>query len=51
MAAAIAAVRANKSPIFDDAAIEESLLDALVSKLPSKETWDAEFFLGVLVLG
>jgi hypothetical protein len=49
MAAAVTAIRANKPPVFED--IGEDLLDALVSKLPSKETWEAEFFLGILVLG
>ncbi len=51
--AAAAAVRngANKSTPLEDTAEEESLFDTLVSKLPPKETWDAEFFLGVLVLG
>jgi hypothetical protein len=29
----------------------ENLLDNLVSKLPPRDTWDAEFFLGILVLG
>jgi hypothetical protein len=49
--AAFAAVRANKPQIFEETAAEESLFDTLVSKLPSKETWDTEYFLGVLVLG
>jgi hypothetical protein len=53
MAVAFAAVRngANKPPVFEDTVEEESLFDTLVSKLPPKETWDAEFLLGVLVLG
>jgi hypothetical protein len=50
MAAAIVALRANKSKP-DDVAEEGSLFDTLVSKLPSIETWDTEFYLGVLVLG
>ncbi len=50
MAAAIVALRANKSKP-DEAAEEGSLFDTLVSKLPSIETWDTEFYLGVLVLG
>ena len=50
MAGAVTALRANKPQVLDDSG-EESLFDTLVSKLPSKETWDAEFLLGVLVLG
>jgi hypothetical protein len=51
MAAAISAVRnnMNKPSIFEDT--DESLFDTLISKLPTKDTWDAEFFLGILVLG
>jgi hypothetical protein len=54
MASAIAAVRGNgpnKPQVYEEAEEEESLFDALVSKLPPKETWDSEFLLGVLVLG
>ena len=54
MASAIAAVRNGGSKptvLLEDAEEEESLFDALVTKLPPKETWDAEYFLGILVLG
>ncbi len=51
MAGAVTALRASKPPVFEDIGEEESLFDTLVTKLPSKETWDAEFSLGVLVLG
>ena len=29
----------------------ENLLDTLVSKLPPQDAWDAEYSLGILVLG
>ena len=52
MASAIAAMRKmNKSQAFEEGADVEDLLENLVIKLPPEETWDAEFCLGVLVLG
>ncbi len=51
MAGAVTALRASKPPVFEDTGEEESLFDTLVTKLPSQDTWDAEFSLGVLVLG
>ena len=39
------------SNFYADKNDEKSLLDDIVAKLPPKESWDAELFLGVLVLG
>jgi hypothetical protein len=51
MAGAVAALRASKPQVIEDTGEEESLFDNLSCKLPSKETWEAEFSLGILVLG
>jgi hypothetical protein len=52
MASAIAAMRRmTKSQTFEEAADVDDILENLVMKLPPVETWDAEFCLGVLVLG
>jgi hypothetical protein len=52
MASAIAAMRKmTKGQVFEEVADVEDLLENLVTKLPPAETWDAEFCLGVLVLG
>ncbi len=41
----------NKSRFVVEEPDTENLLDNLVSKLPPQDTWDAEYFLGILVLG
>jgi hypothetical protein len=52
MASAIAAMRKmNKSQVLEEGAEDEDILENLITKLPPSETWDAEFCLGVLVLG
>jgi hypothetical protein len=52
MASAIAAMRKmTKAPVFEEGADADDILEILVTKLPPAETWDAEFCLGVLVLG
>jgi hypothetical protein len=52
MASTIAVIRIrNQRKISEEETNEESLLETLVSKIPSEETWDAEFFLGMLVAG
>jgi hypothetical protein len=52
MASAIAAMRKmTKNQVFEEEEDVEDILENLVIKLPSAETWDAEFILGVLILG
>jgi hypothetical protein len=52
MAATILALRKlNQRRAEGDDADEGLMLDSLTARLPPKETWDSEHFLGVLVLG
>ncbi len=52
MAATIAAIRKlNKRKIEEEDEDTEDLLEILTARLPPKETWDSELFLGMLVLG
>ncbi len=52
MASAIAAMRKMpKSQVFEEGAEGKDIIENLVTKLPPSETWDAEFCLGVLILG
>jgi hypothetical protein len=52
MAAAIAVIRKlNQRRLERKDADEDDLLDNLKARLPPKETWDSELFLGMLVLG
>ncbi len=39
------------SNFYTDNSEEKSLLEDIVAKLPPKESWEAELFLGVLILG
>ncbi len=52
MAAAIIAIRKQQE---DNGGVDDSenedLLEKVKSRLPTKETWIAEYFLSVLVLG
>jgi hypothetical protein len=50
MASTIAAIRKNRA-ISEQEPEEENLLDNLISRVPPKQTWDAEFILGMLVHG
>ncbi len=52
MASTIAVIRIrNQRNISEEETTEESLLETLISKVPSQETWDDEFCLGMLVAG
>ena len=52
MASTIAAIRKNRKISEQEIiADEESLLDHLVSRVPSQEPWDAQFILRMLVAG
>ncbi len=52
MAAVVSALRRRRQGQFmEEPKYEESLLETLVTTLPAKDSWEAEFFLGVMVLG
>ncbi len=52
MAATIAAIRKlNKRKVEGDVEEKDNLLENLTARLPPRETWDSELFLGMLVLG
>ena len=52
VAAAIAAIRKrNANNAADENVESEPLMDNLVETLPPKESWDAEYVLGTLLVG
>jgi hypothetical protein len=51
MAAAILFRKRKARALQNEHEEEEILLDNLTAKLPPKEIWEAELFLGILVLG
>ena len=52
MAATIAAIRKlNKRKVEGEEEDADDLLDKLTARLPPKDAWDSEHFLGLLVLG
>ena len=51
MAAAILFRKRKAQALQNDDGEEEGLLENLTAKLPAKEIWQAELFLGILVLG
>ncbi len=52
MASAIAAMRkGNKGQSNQETTENDDILENLMIKLPPQETWDAEYSLGVLILG
>jgi hypothetical protein len=52
-AAAIVAFRKLRAeyPALEERDEEDNLLEKLVDALPARDTWEAEYLLGMLVLG